>query len=119
MSAQHGSISMYVHHKCRCEPCRSEMALYKRTWRYRRQPGPVAISWPPEPIPGHLPFEPVENAYRNVNVRFRASSDTLWRWRFEGLDIFRADQLCIAIGLHPYEVYGEAWYLTPTEEATA
>lgn len=35
-AAQHGSITMYVNHRCRCEPCRACMREYrKRTPRGR------------------------------------------------------------------------------------
>lgn len=30
--AQHGSISMYRHHRCRCEPCRQAIRLKSKEW---------------------------------------------------------------------------------------
>lgn len=32
-SAQHGTISMYRHHRCRCEPCRMAYNEASRRWK--------------------------------------------------------------------------------------
>lgn len=31
-------------------------------------------------------------------------------WRTNGIDIYRVDRLCIARGVHPFEVYGDLWW---------
>lgn len=34
--AEHGTLSMYNHHDCRCEPCMEAMRVYAREWKARR-----------------------------------------------------------------------------------
>lgn len=39
--AQHGSLTMYTHYKCRCKPCKKSYRAwannYKREWRRKRK----------------------------------------------------------------------------------
>jgi hypothetical protein len=55
-----------------------------------------------------LPVEPIFNLLDSTNRR--AIGDKLRRYRATGIPIYRADYWCCKLGLHPWLVYGDAYF---------
>jgi hypothetical protein len=61
-----------------------------------------------------LPFEPLEAAAREVSPdltrALHISSTTLERYRNVGVTVEQADKLAVRIGIHPWWIWGDAFW---------
>lgn len=94
----HG-VNRYRQHKCRCDECVAAYALYRQ--RLRKHPEPSFVI-DPEPL---IKF--IEKMEDPVPA---STQQTFARWREKGVDVFVADRHCCKRGVHPWEVFGEAWF---------
>ena len=89
---KHGSLACY-RAGCRCDPCREAGRIGNR----RRSRG--------------LPRLPIEPLARLTDAHFKDAHQYVFRnAHTKGLTIYQADKLCCEAGLHPWLVYGDAWF---------
>jgi hypothetical protein len=88
----------YLKYKCRCEECVRDNSLYKLK-RRREKTYPLRLD-------GKV-F--VERLYKDnrTNAVGRKSLD---RWLKEGIELYSADRMCMKLGYHPVEIWGQAFY---------
>jgi hypothetical protein len=91
---QHGRYSSYTSGGCRCEPCKKAASDYKK----KRTGDTVRLS-----------FDPLYTMF-SENSKFNEYSSTFGSWTKYGIDPYRADKICCELGVHPYEVWGDAWF---------
>lgn len=74
----------------------------------------VAVAPAEAPVGGRLPLAPllaaVDGSSGLLALRVGVDRRTVTRWRHEGLDALRADRCAVALGQHPAEVWGRAWW---------
>jgi hypothetical protein len=97
---KHG-LSGYVKHSCRCPPCRSAYSTYKRTWRASK----AAVL-----LPGRFDFALLRPHMAGSQAWQHASGRRLSDWNRHGIPWTYADEICCSLGMHPYEVFGPAWF---------
>ncbi len=92
----HGTITGYTTFKCKCELCAAAGAA----WRAKRRKHHLPMRYLPiEPL---LPY--VDDHHH------RAFSEVVRRCRKDGMNIYTADRWCITFGVHPWVVYGDAFF---------
>ncbi len=62
-----------------------------------------------------LPFAPIEDRVNDTNVTalarlLRVERHWIYYWRRRGLTVERADELAVAVGHHPGELWPDAWW---------
>lgn len=91
----HG-IRGYTHNKCRCEVCDAAGAVWKAKRRKVKLPT------------RYLPVEPL---LRFVDEEHRrAFGHVVKRCRDKGMSVYLADKWCVKLGVHPWVVYGDAFF---------
>jgi hypothetical protein len=94
----HGTINGYTRHACRCEHC----AEAGRLWREKRKARARASA------PPRLSVEPIYALLDDSNRR--EISNKLKRYKVKGIPIYNADFWCCKLGVHPWMVYGDAYF---------
>lgn len=56
------------------------------------------------------PQEPLNGPVALLADRIGVTRRTVNRWARSGLDPWRADEVAVAAGWHPWEVWGDAWH---------
>ena len=98
----HGTTQRYQTDKCRCEPCRRAMSIYKRDYKICKD-GPTTyhLRWPLEPL-----FRAAGTTeYLELAVRTGFTARTIHRWKYNGISDTHADMAAIALGLHPITIW--------------
>jgi hypothetical protein len=102
----HGTITGYKYHRCRCEPCRQANRQYARKLKgreYDRQGPP--LYWPIQPL-----FEAAgTDKFGELSIRTRIPARTLHRSFERGLTDNTADRAAIGLGLHPITIWPQ-WF---------
>jgi len=99
---EHGTTQRYQTDKCRCEPCRRAMSIYKRDYRtYKDGPTTYYLRWPVEPL-----FRAAATTEVLALAMFTGfSARTVHRWMHNGIPDAHADMAAIALGLHPMSIW--------------
>ena len=99
---EHGTTQRYQTDKCRCEPCRRAMSIYKRDYKISKD-GPTTyfLRWPVEPL--FLAAATTEVLALAMFTGF--SARTVHRWIHNGIPDAHADEAAIALGLHPMSIW--------------
>lgn len=92
----HGTITGYTTFKCRCVPCAAAGAA----WREKRRKHKLPMRY--------LPIEPLMRFVDDENRR--AFSHVVKRCKVKGLNVYAADKWCVQFGVHPWVVYGDAFF---------
>lgn len=90
----------YLKHKCRCEACCADAAEYKRRRRIEMG-GDTDVRLPGEPL---LAFVRSQSTERLVQHHVAQS------WIEKGVSPYTIDRWCVKLGVHPAEIYGDAFY---------
>lgn len=96
---------------------RARKARWNREWRHRtgRQRPRPSRPFTFQPLMDaamlrveapDIPCADIGQAYRLLGVSSRLVSN----WRIIGLSAYDADRCAVALGLHPSEIYGRAWF---------
>jgi lambda repressor-like predicted transcriptional regulator len=111
---KHGTRNCYVHHHCRCEPCKAAKTAYQREWRTRKgKPIAPLLYWPLEPL-----FEAAgTDQIGELAVRTRVHVRTLHRAAHRGLTDPMADRAATRLGLHPSMIWPD--WIDPYLEGAA
>jgi hypothetical protein len=69
-----------------------------------------------------VPFAPLE-AWLLDGTAAKAYDEwlarSIYRWRVNGIPFYSADRICCEVlGVHPHQVYGDAWFAFGEESAT-
>jgi hypothetical protein len=88
----------YVKYKCRCDVCRKANSDYKKS---RRPVATFALR-----LDGSVLVERLRADDRLNAVGKRSAQ----RWVHEGIDVYNADRMCIKLGYHPVEIWGQKFY---------
>lgn len=97
--AVHG-LSRYKKFGCRCSICSEAYEEYKLKNRKTNK----RLFIPCDPLVSLL-----EDKFPGRALEMR---DTLRRWKKRGtVDLYEADRICIMIGLHPYSVFGDLYFV--------
>lgn len=98
----HGTRKKYNIDKCRCDLCRKAISSYnaqRQRLRYKKQP--------------YLPLQPVWDL---MPQEWRNNHGEFYRNNIEkGLRLYKADRMCVKLGLHPWSVYGDLWFQSEWE----
>lgn len=80
---------------CRCDGCR-EIGSKSNMQRDRKIP--------------RLPVHPMLNRFSSddFSKKYQNSIDS---WKTNGVNVFKIDEICCSMGMHPYDVYGDDWFL--------
>jgi len=80
---------------CRCDECR-EIGRKSNMQRDRKIP--------------RLPVHPMIDKFssNDFSKKYQNSIDN---WKTTGVSIFKIDEICCSMGMHPYDVYGDDWFL--------
>lgn len=107
---EHGTIGMYRQRKCRCDLCKMAVAEQRAAYRpkpgdqptnYKVRYGSVRVRLCPEPLIQYLEQVTLVN-----NQMRKVFAD----WRKNGIDLYRADEMAIQYGTHPYLLWGDEFY---------
>ena len=94
------SLSRYKKYGCRCEQCCDAYSKYRESRRKR----PQKVFVPATPL-----IEFLESQYPARAIEMR---NIMKGWRSRGtVDLYEADKVCIKLGIHPYEIFGEIYFL--------
>lgn len=93
----HGTYSAYTSGGCRCDDCRQAARDHKR----RKYGDTVRLPW--EPM-----FEKFSE-FEAFSLRYSAFFPS---WKRYGIDPYKADTVCCDMGVHPYEIWGDEWFVT-------
>ena len=99
---EHGTTQRYQTDKCRCEPCRRAMSIYKRDYKICKD-GPTTyyLRWPVEPL-----FRAAATTKVLALAMFTGfTARTIHRWIHNGIPDAHADEAAIALGLHPMSIW--------------
>ena len=99
---KHGTTQRYQTDKCRCEPCRRAMSIYKRDYKICKD-GPTTyyLRWPVEPL-----FRAAATTEVLALAMFTGfTARTVHRWIHNGIPDAHADMAAIALGLHPMSIW--------------
>lgn len=99
---EHGTTQRYQTDKCRCEPCRRAMSIYKRDYKICKD-GPTTyyLRWPVEPL-----FRAAATTEVLALAMFTGfTARTIHRWIHNGIPDAHADEAAIALGLHPMSIW--------------
>lgn len=88
------SISRY-RAGCKCHDCK-EIGRKSNSERDRKIP--------------RLPVEPLVSKFTDQDFLKKYGS-SLKAWETSGVHVFKVDEICCSMGFHPYEIYGEDWFL--------
>lgn len=95
----HG-LHAYRVHKCRCEICKKANTDARR--KYRPLSDAVSLRLNAEPLITRLTRDGRLAAVEN---------SIIFRWRKDGIGIYSADEWCVRLGYHPFEVFGQDFYV--------
>lgn len=101
----HG-LSRYKKFGCRCDVCLAAYAQYRQ--KSRKTPKKIFI--PASPLLNLLDTKYPTRAHEMRN--------TIKAWRKRGtIELYEADRICIMLGIHPYEIFGDIYFsgLEPEE----
>lgn len=87
---------------CRCDECVEANKAYQRAYRSTIKRGNL----PAEPI--FALFEHCDD--KDLRELLRISLGTLRSWRTRGVTLSQADQIATTVGLHPYSLWGDAYW---------
>ena len=99
----HG-ISGYKRRGCRCAVCEAAYVKYNADRRKYRHKAPR--------IKADLLVAFITENDSHVGGTSKAMME---RWLRDGVDLYVADAACVKRGVHPYEVFGDAWWNVPIE----
>lgn len=94
----HGTITGYTKYACRCVECAAAGAAWRVKRRERNRKPPVP----------RLPIEPLLPYFADRETR--KIRHYMYRNREVGLTVFKVDELCCRLGLHPWMIYGDAFF---------
>lgn len=90
--------TMYVKYKCRCEVCVRANSLYKLKHRKTRT------------YPLRLDGQVFVDRLRADDRTEAVSRKSVERWLKNGIELYAADRMCVKLGYHPVEIWGQAFY---------
>ena len=95
---EHG-MGMYRYRKCRCDVCSEAMRQFRK--KYRKTSDNYNKMVDATPL---LEWLTVNNQLDRID------GSTVRKWRERGLSVYVIDKVCIRLGAHPAEVYGNKFY---------
>lgn len=97
---KHGRTG-YLRHKCRCDICREANRLYRRQHRENQ----VKLELPKLPGAPLVRLLELDGQLEALNPAYK------FRWLRYGLSVYSADVMAVKFGYHPYEVWGDDFYV--------
>lgn len=73
---------------------------------------PLAVAVPPAPQlrpAGRMDIEMMIGTERQVADLIGVAPRTCYRWKRNGVPLDDADRIAVALGMHPFAIWGEAW----------
>ena len=95
---KHGTITGYTNGGCRCVECAAMGAAWRAKRREREKKPPVP----------RLPVEPLLPYF--ADHESRKVRHYLYRYQATGVTVFKVDELCCRLGLHPWMIYGDTFF---------
>jgi hypothetical protein len=92
---EHGTRVAYDRYGCRCDLCR-EVIRKHNAGRDRKL--------------SRLPVENMLQKLSSTDFPQRYSAG-IKSWTIKGIDVFKADRICCEYGFHPYEIWGDDWFI--------
>jgi hypothetical protein len=116
---QHGSRKE-VGRWCKCPKCKPKYLEHlRKSGELKKRRRQEAIE---EKIRKRLNAAPLVRILREKEITndiIRKHSTEIFFWgERTGIDAYLADKICISIGLHPIEVFGEEWLVKALQEET-
>lgn len=95
---EHG-MGMYRYRRCRCEICSEAMYHFRKKYRKTSDNYNKMID-----------ATPLLNWLRENGQITQIDGSTARKWAERGLSVYTIDKVCIRLGVHPAEVYGNRFY---------
>ncbi len=96
------SLRGYKTYKCRCDICVAAYVRAKAAENYKNRRTPI----------NHvlISAEPLVRMFVDIRLSGGNMNKKIQRWRQEGISVYEADEVCMKMGYHPFEVFGPAYF---------
>ena len=98
---EHG-MGMYRYRRCRCEVCCEAMYHFRKKYRKTSDNYNKMID-----------ATPLLNWLRENGQITQIDGSTARKWAERGLSVYSIDKVCIRLGVHPVEIYGNRSSISP------